>query len=383
MPTKLARGIALSAVILCAGLSLEVGALRGAEKRGLEKDAATKAAETVKAARASGSHIEFVKALDAANVAFARLEGASLFLTRGHESAKPSGGETGRGFWFDLRPDPRSPLRISDRLPPAWDVAVLGKHAIVCDYTRTLAVYEMGERAWQRVAELKMPSMTENICIRGNLAFIANHTAGLTIVDIAKPRSPAIVANFNPHIDCDALGFWKNCAILYGHWESRLVLVDVSEPVKPRQTSVFQYAGKFNQGELTVEGGLAYCTSVDGLVVVNVRDTANPKLVSVVKEMGATRDVAVHDGYAFVSAAKGIFVLDVGNPASPVTAGSYSQAGCHELAVVRLRSPADPKAENRRLHRGPGSDYLIYATGAKPSVLVFHAPVRAKTTPAN
>jgi len=371
-------------MVLCAGLSAEVHPLRGAEKKVNEKTAATKAAETVKGqgARPKGSRIDFVKTLNAANVAFARLEGASLFLTRGHESGKPSGSETRGGFWFDLRPDPRSPLLMSDRLPPAWDVAVSGKHLLVCDYTRTLAVYEMGERVWQPVAELEMPSMTENILIRENLAFIANHTAGLTIVDISKPRSPAIVANFNPRIDCDALGLWKDCAILYGHWESRLVLVDVSDPVKPHQTSVFQYAGKFNQGEMTVEDGLAYCTSVDGLIVVNVVDTANPKLVSVVKEMGETKDVAVQDAHAFVSAAKGIFVLDVSDPASPVMAGSYPQGGCHELAVVRLPSPADQKTENRLSERGPSLDYLIYATGAKPSILVFHAPVRAKITPA-
>lgn len=354
MATRLAFGSALISLSLCFGVS----------------------------AQPKGSRIDFVRPLDAANVAFARLEGTSLFLTRGHDSRKASGSEARGGFWFDLSPDPRSPRLMSDRLPPAWDVAVSGKHAYVCDYTRTLTVYEIGERVWQPVARLEMPSMTENILVRENLAFIANHAAGLTIVDISKPQSPAIVSNFNPHIDCDAVGLWKNCAILYGHWESRLVLVDVSDPARPRQTSVFQYAGKFNQGETTVEGGLAYCTSVDGLVVVNVVDPSNPKLVSVVKEMGESRDVAVQDGYAFVSAAKGIYVLDVTDPACPVAAGSCPQGGCHELAVVRFSPTAEQKTENKPSERGHGSDYLIYTTGAKPSILVFHAPDRTKIRPA-
>jgi len=369
---------------LCAALSAPLHALPGAETRVHEKTAAPKAPHTAKgqAVPLKGSRIELVNTLNASNVAFARLQGAHLFLMRGHESGKPSGGETWGGFWFCLRPDPRSPSLISDRLPPAWDVAVSGKHAVVCDYTRTLSVYEMGERSWQPVARLEMPSMTENIIIRGNLAFIANHAAGLTIVDISKPRSPAILANFNPRIDCDALGLWKDCAVLYGHWESRLVLVDVSNPVKPRQTSVFQYAGKFNQGEMTVEDGLAYCTSVEGLVVVDVGDAFNPRLVSVVKEMGETRDVAMQDGYAFVSAAKGIFALDVSQPDSPVVAGSYPQGGCRELAVVRIHSPVGRKTDAILSRPGAGSEYLIYVTGAKPSILVFHAPVRAKTHPA-
>lgn len=393
MPTTMGRGTALAAMVLCIGLWAEVHALWGAEKKAEQKIdqkvaapkiAAPKAAGLVRgqAARPKGLRIEFVKALDVTNVAFARLEGTWLFVTRGHEQGKPSGSETLAGFWLDLRPDPRSPRLLSDRLPPAWDIAVYGKHALVCDYTRTLAVYEIGEGLWQPAAKLEMPSMTENILIRGNLAFIANHTAGLTIVDISKPRSPTIVANFNPRIDCDALGLWKNCAILYGHWESRLVLVDVSDPLKPRQTSVFQHTGKFNQGEMVVEDGLAYCTSVDGLVVVRVGDPANPKLVSVVKELGETRDVAVQDGYAFVSAAKGVFVLDVRDPASPVMAGSYPQQGCRELAVLRLAPAADPKTENRPTEYGHGAEYLIYATGAQPCILAFHAPVRPKLTPA-
>jgi hypothetical protein len=38
-----------------------------------------------------------------------------------------------------------------------------------------------------------MPSNTENITIRGKPACIANHVAGLTIVDIADPAKAAVV----------------------------------------------------------------------------------------------------------------------------------------------------------------------------------------------
>jgi hypothetical protein len=50
-----------------------------------------------------------------------------------------------------------------------------------------------------------MLSMTESILIRGKLAYIANHLAGLTIVDISASAKPLIVSNFSPSSDCDAL----------------------------------------------------------------------------------------------------------------------------------------------------------------------------------
>ena len=101
-----------------------------------------------------------------------------------------------------------------------------------------------------------MPSMTENIIVRGKLAYIANHAAGLTIVDISDPAKPAIVSKLNPRIDCDGVALWKNFAVLYAHWQSRLVLVDVTDPAKPRQVGLYQHdKGSFNQGEVQVQDG--------------------------------------------------------------------------------------------------------------------------------
>ena len=158
-------------------------------------------------------------------------------------------------------------------LPAAWQVAVAGDHALVCDYTKFLTIYDIRDRQWTAPPKLSMPAQTENVVIRKNFAYIANHVAGLTIVDIATPSEPSIVSNFNPGIDCDAVALWRDCAILYGHWESRLALADVSDPANPRQIGLYQHEPKtFNQGEVEVANGFAYCTGVNSLVIVNIAD---------------------------------------------------------------------------------------------------------------
>ncbi|MCX7048984.1 MAG: hypothetical protein NTX50_26290 [Candidatus Sumerlaeota bacterium] len=336
-------------------------------------------------------NIELLKTLDAKGN-YVRLEGRSLFLTSSVDSKAQQA-----GFWFDIEPDPAAPVLVDKSLPGAWDVAVAGDHAFVCDYTKYLTVFDLRNRQWRQAAKLGMPSMTENITIRGKLAYVANHSAGLTIVDIADPVKPAIVCNFNPQIDCDGLALWKagekDYAALYAHWESRLVLVDITDPANPRQTGAYQHDKKsFNQGEVIVDGGLAYCTSNNGLVIVSISDPANPKLVKTVDIKGGISDVTVEDSYAFLAAkANGVRVFDVSDSANPIEVGRYTRCQAFELAVLQVpqagqTAPAQVRdagetSAGRTLSPimpaplAPAS-YYLYAAGSPASLLLFRAPVR-------
>ena len=317
-------------------------------------------------------NIEFLKTLEGRGT-YLSLQGHSLFLTR-------DVGTNSAGYWFDLGQS-TSAAPVSASLPAAWDVAVTGECAWVCDYTVFLAAYDIRQPQWQQVARLKMPSMTENIIIRGNLAYIANHTAGLTIVDISTPSKPSIVGAVNPGIDCDALALRQNCAILYGHHESRLVLVDVTDPAKPVQTGVYQHDPKtFTQGEMDVLGDYAYCTAVNGLVIVNIADSANPKLVKTVP-LPMTLDIVARDGYAFVACRDGsVRVLDVTDPAKAEEIAFYKDAkalSATNLAVDRVTPSRDAARKNggpdtaATAVSDPGGDYDIYVANAKGAAMAL------------
>ncbi|NLS96112.1 MAG: hypothetical protein GXX96_28570 [Planctomycetaceae bacterium] len=306
-------------------------------------------------------NVEAVTTLDAEG-GYIRLEGQSLFLTSDlQKDPRP-------GYWLDLSSDPRSPAQVCGSLPCGWDVALAGDYAFLCDYTNFLTVYDTRAGQWQQIAKLDMPSMTENILIRGKLAYVANHVAGLTIVDISTPSTPSILSNFNPQIDCDAIGLRNDCAILYGHWESRLVFVDISDPAKPRQIGVFQHDPKtFNQGELAVDGDFAYCTALTGLVIVNIADPANPKLAKSVDTQGRVTDVVVQDGYAFVAAGSGgVRVFDVHDPNQPEEVGYYMNGNQFAASQIAVQPAA-----------GSNGYYLYVANNKGPAtVLLFNAPRR-------
>jgi hypothetical protein len=184
------RRIALSIVLTCTGVVTA--------SRTQAQENTTIAAPSTSHAAKQNADLQKIHTLEGQG-GFICLQNESLFLTSDVR-------KNAAGYWFDLSADPRRPKRVSDALPGAWEVAVVGDHALVCDYLKHLTVYDTRAGRWQLAATLDMPSMTENIIVREQLALIANHTAGLTVVDISTPTRPAIVSNLNPQIDCDAIG---------------------------------------------------------------------------------------------------------------------------------------------------------------------------------
>jgi len=310
-------------------------------------------------------NIESITSLEAQG-GFVRLEGQSLFFTSDlKKNPRP-------GHWLQLSSDPRAPSLVCRSLPCGWDMALAGDYAVLCDYTKVLSVYDTRDGQWRQATQLEMPSMTENIIIRGKLAYVANHVAGLTTVDISSPAKPSIVSEFNAHIDCDAIGLWRDSAILYGHWESRLVLVDISDPAAPRQTGVYQHTAKsFNQGELAVDNGLAYCTTVSGVVIVNIADPADPTLVKAIDIEGRITDIAVKDGYAFVAAGtNGVRAFDVSDPNNPQELGYYKSRNKLVASQVAVKRDAG------------SSDYYLYVASRQgpARILRFQAPPASDAT---
>jgi len=280
------------------------------------------------ASLAKAETVEFVRDLDGRGQ-YICLQGRNLFLLTGADAKPPR-----PGCWFEIEKDPAAPTLVSRTLPGGWDIALAGQYAVLCDYTRDLKICDTRDRGWKEVGRAKMPSLTENVIVRNGLAFVATHMGGLTIVNIADAAKPAIVGSLNPKIDCDAIALAGETAILYAHWESRLVMVDVKDPANPTRIGVYQHDGGFNQGEMDYADGFAFCTGKT-LVIVDVRDPARAKLAASVDFKGVVHDVVVKDGYAFVAVGgQGIHVLNVKDPTRPVELGAYRSPDLHALQLA-------------------------------------------------
>lgn len=296
---------------------------------------------------------------------YIHLVGQSLFLAPANverQAKEP-------GTWFDLSADPAAPVVVNEVLPCLWDLVLIQDYALACDYRECVIVYDTRGHKWREVEKLALPSMAENIRLRGHLAYVANHTAGVSIVDVSTPEIPVVVGSLNPGIDCDALAFWKDTVVLYGHWESRIVVADISDPTHPRQVAACQLPEKLLNGfEMEVTEGFAYATTTNGLAIVDVNQPEDPRLVNMVEVGLPIRDLVLLDQLAFVAASEaGVLVLDISDPAHPREVGRYAADGFSATGLAAQRAGGSARGH-----------YVVYTAGESPTLLRFRVPTAGR-----
>jgi hypothetical protein len=197
---------------------------------------------------------------------------------------------------------------------------------------------------------------SSHVTIRDHLAYLANGSAGLQIIDVSKPQSPQRVGGFYPHGNATALAFYHGYIYMaasgsgvvifdvsnpmapipiattavrdsavdisivppyayIGTKSGTLLIFDLAEPLQPRQISHLKVAGRIV--DLTVDDGMVYLACLDqGLVIVDARDPKQPRQRSRWETRQAATGVATDGTHVFI-AADTLEVLDVTNPDAP------------------------------------------------------------------
>ena len=88
---------------------------------------------------------------------------------------------------------------------------------------------------------------------------------------------------------------------------------------------------------ITIAGNYAYMLCHRGLVVVNIADPLNPRIVAELGEpaLVTPRAIAIQFRYAFVTDSRGLVVIDITNPEQPHAAADLPIAEAGELYVAR------------------------------------------------
>jgi len=113
---------------------------------------------------------------------------------------------------------------------------------------------------------------------------------------------------------------------------------------------------------VAVQGGYAYVAAeTSGLIVLDIRDAANPQGVGGYDTSGYACGVAVAGNYAYLAAGyAGLDVIDIRDPAKPLrvggcdtsgwaygvaVAGNYAYVAAYDagLEVIDIRDPANPQ----------------------------------------
>jgi hypothetical protein len=154
-------------------------------------------------------------------------------------------------------------------------------------------------------------------------AYIADREEGLILVDVTTLTDANPANNFftraltwNP----DGILRGANAIAIAGRWaligaDQGLVLVDVDQPLQPRVVATVAGIGKITG--IAVQFRYAFVTGAKGLQTVDITDPAQPRIVATVPIADA-RNVYVARTYAYVAGGReGLIIVDVENPEKP------------------------------------------------------------------
>jgi len=146
--------------------------------------------------------------------------------------------------------------------------------------------------------------------IDNDLAYIANYSRGLRIIDISDPFHPEEISFINST-------FWARNVIVSGGYayyadrDNGFVIVDVSNPSKPAVKSIYDF---YDYPEaILLEGNTAYIAVNNlGINVLDISDKSKPVLVSSGANVGRVKHFAKSGNFLYTADYDyGLSVVDV------------------------------------------------------------------------
>lgn len=216
----------------------------------------------------------------------------------------------------------------------ARGVAVKNNYAYVTNYNEpTFITIDATDYENPQIAgSCTLPELGYRIEIVGNYAYVACTYSGLSIIDISEPESPVVVGGYDTPGYCTGIDIWGDYA--YIAEDEAFRIIDVSNKTSP--TEVGSWTGIGTLGSLNsvaVDGNYAYLTDMDHTVrAFDISDPESPELVGQETVGGGPVDVYLTGGILYMVdwadtwVNGGIHAFDVGGDADPYELGNYTPA---------------------------------------------------------
>lgn len=169
-----------------------------------------------------------------------------------------------------------------------------------------------------------------DLAVSGTNAFVTCGTAGLKVVNVATPATPAVVGTLPPSAGSD---WWGGVAVsgtkVVVAATSGLRIIDVSTPSTPVEAGAYTTVPGFATSSVAVTGTTAYLGFTDQTVaVINAATPASPVLATTLGVAGATSTcrlaLAGTRLYASRATPLGVEAYDLTTPAAPALLGRFA-----------------------------------------------------------
>ncbi|MFX0064115.1 MAG: LVIVD repeat-containing protein [Candidatus Hermodarchaeota archaeon] len=172
------------------------------------------------------------------------------------------------------------------------------------------------------------------VFIEGQMALIADGSAGLLVLNITDPVNPTLLDSYDTSgLALDVYVVDRYAYVADG--ASGLQVIDIIDPTN--LVLVGSYNSPGNASGVCIQGNYAYLADRDqGLRVVSISNPTSPSSAGVYNTPGMAYAVAVDGNYAYVADGdQGLRAVDISTPSSPSSAGVYNTPGiAYDVSVA-------------------------------------------------
>ncbi|MDP8238228.1 MAG: DUF1573 domain-containing protein [Candidatus Hatepunaea meridiana] len=185
-----------------------------------------------------------------------------------------------------------------------------------------LTVSSVSAQEIREVGFYDTPGTAYAVFVVGDLAYVADHDAGLRVIDVSDPENPDEVGFYDTPGRATDVFVAGDLAYVADLWEG-LRVIDVSDPENLNEVGFYK-TPDYSHG-IFVAGDLAYVADrLSGLRMIDVSDPENPDEIGFYDTPGGATDVFVAGDLAFVADGEGgLRVIDVSDLENPDEIGFY------------------------------------------------------------
>ncbi len=216
--------------------------------------------------------------------------------------------------------DPANPVEIS-RFYEVWpsEFVVHDGHAYATS-PGGLTVIDLGDPSSLQTVGSSSPG-GQDISVSGSLAFLADTSDGLRVVDISNPSFPSEVAVLDTEYSVNRVGSAGH-AVYVPESQVGLHIIDVSVPSTPVDVGLIELPEIDTINLTTGKGLLALGDRGSGIRIYDVSDPLQPVETAFYTGLSQWGHFAISDDLLIVTArSDGLQILDISDPFSPVPLG--------------------------------------------------------------
>ncbi|MCX6827891.1 MAG: hypothetical protein NT002_01215 [candidate division Zixibacteria bacterium] len=261
----------------------------------------------------------------------------------------------------------------------AYGVDVAGDVAYLARYDYSSGIVNSGLMAFD-ITNPEVPTLIGlyrdpyglKVSIKDSIAFVADRTLGLQLINILHPPSFGLIGEYRTQ-ESRCVAIAGNRAYVAGNGFSIIDISDNSNPIVLGQIP-FDYTGM----DVAVVDTLAFVTgyftspysNTGQFAIISITDDQNPYVISSTSLPKAGFSLAIQGNYAYLGGYDSLQIFDISNPLVPVIVSYFPQrcdyiavrgdfAYIPHLKILNISNPLSPHLEGEDQIGGAAADIVL------------------------